>query len=420
MFDLDSIKPRTRIQLHVLKSHAASNLNRDDLGRPKEMTFGGVPRLRISSQSLKRAIRTGEVFENFRTYAAENFGSTAMIRTTQIKQLLTAELEKLGVPADKIQEGVQAVAATMGGKNAEEDSTKTPKKGKAAEAVKPKAEEDAEPKDKGDTQLLALSIQEVMVIAQHLASYQDKSAKDWAKKAVDQLKALRAARKSRFMRGDLSPEMQLFGRMVTSDLFANIDARVQVAHSFTVHEAHSERDYWTGVDDHRVATGQAGSGMIDVRQFGAGVFYQYACIDVDGLLENLRDSHTELPDAKARELARDTINAFVMAFIGQNPTGYQNSFASNAMPSVIVAEIGGTFSVSAAAAYEVPVSSFSGQEQIGYSKAAADRFSDWLDQRRQNFGEESLGDIVSVGLDGQSGNLPELIKKVAATVSASA
>ena len=42
------------VQLHMLTNYAPANLNRDDLGRPKTAKMGGVDRLRISSQSLKR------------------------------------------------------------------------------------------------------------------------------------------------------------------------------------------------------------------------------------------------------------------------------------------------------------------------------------------------------------------------------
>ena len=51
------------IQIHALTVYAPSNLNRDDTGRPKTAKFGGAERLRISSQALKRAIRTSEAFE---------------------------------------------------------------------------------------------------------------------------------------------------------------------------------------------------------------------------------------------------------------------------------------------------------------------------------------------------------------------
>ena len=52
------------IQLHILASYPPSNLNRDDLGRPKTAVVGGTQRLRISSQSLKRAWRESDNFKN--------------------------------------------------------------------------------------------------------------------------------------------------------------------------------------------------------------------------------------------------------------------------------------------------------------------------------------------------------------------
>ena len=52
------------LQMHILTAYPPSNPNRDDLGRPKTAIIGGVPRLRISSQALKRAIRTSEVFRS--------------------------------------------------------------------------------------------------------------------------------------------------------------------------------------------------------------------------------------------------------------------------------------------------------------------------------------------------------------------
>jgi CRISPR system Cascade subunit CasC len=53
------------IQLHLLTSYAPANINRDDLGRPKTAKMGSVDRLRISSQCLKRAWRTSDVFNSY-------------------------------------------------------------------------------------------------------------------------------------------------------------------------------------------------------------------------------------------------------------------------------------------------------------------------------------------------------------------
>ncbi|MGH8525785.1 MAG: type I-E CRISPR-associated protein Cas7/Cse4/CasC, partial [Gammaproteobacteria bacterium] len=51
------------VQLHLLTNYPPSNLNRDDTGRPKTALVGDATRLRISSQSQKRAWRTSDVFE---------------------------------------------------------------------------------------------------------------------------------------------------------------------------------------------------------------------------------------------------------------------------------------------------------------------------------------------------------------------
>src|SRR3954453_16270404 len=51
------------VQLPLLTAYPPANLNRDDTGRPKTAQFGGATRLRVSSQALKRAWRTSDLFE---------------------------------------------------------------------------------------------------------------------------------------------------------------------------------------------------------------------------------------------------------------------------------------------------------------------------------------------------------------------
>lgn len=47
----------TVIDLHILQAYPPSLLNRDEMGQPKTVVFGGTTRTRVSSQSLKRAQR---------------------------------------------------------------------------------------------------------------------------------------------------------------------------------------------------------------------------------------------------------------------------------------------------------------------------------------------------------------------------
>jgi CRISPR system Cascade subunit CasC len=63
MFNGEEKFMTTFVQIHLLTSYPPACLNRDDLNRPKTAVMGGVQRLRISSQSLKRAWRTSEIFE---------------------------------------------------------------------------------------------------------------------------------------------------------------------------------------------------------------------------------------------------------------------------------------------------------------------------------------------------------------------
>src|SRR5690348_12008691 len=87
------------VEIHMLQNFAPSNLNRDDTGSPKTCEFGGVRRARISSQSLKRAIRRDGTF----TELVEGLGG---VRTRRIIVEIAGALAKANLTsmqqADKI------------------------------------------------------------------------------------------------------------------------------------------------------------------------------------------------------------------------------------------------------------------------------------------------------------------------------
>lgn len=68
------------VDIHVLQTLPPSNPNRDDTGAPKSATFGGVSRMRISSQAIKRATR--QDFEG--KISDGNYG----VRTKKIVELV--------------------------------------------------------------------------------------------------------------------------------------------------------------------------------------------------------------------------------------------------------------------------------------------------------------------------------------------
>ena len=96
------------VQLHLLTSYPPSNLNRDDLGQPKTARFGGAERLRISSQSLKRAWRESDFFQQ---QLAGNVGK----RTKLIgREIVLPALLAGGIKQKQAEEWTKAIAGVYG------------------------------------------------------------------------------------------------------------------------------------------------------------------------------------------------------------------------------------------------------------------------------------------------------------------
>lgn len=118
------------VEFHVLRSYPPSNLNRDDLGSPKSIVFGGERRVRVSSQCLKRTWRMSRFFRG--ELAESDLG----IRTKRVPHDV---FEKLGASYDdKARAGLGALFAALGKKEAKES-------GEADEADGAPAAEPGEP-----------------------------------------------------------------------------------------------------------------------------------------------------------------------------------------------------------------------------------------------------------------------------------
>ena len=93
----------TFVQLHLLTSYPPACLNRDDLNRPKTAVMGGVQRLRVSSQSLKRAWRTSDVFK-------EALSGHIGTRTKEMGLRVYERLKEAGVAEKLAKEWAQKIA----------------------------------------------------------------------------------------------------------------------------------------------------------------------------------------------------------------------------------------------------------------------------------------------------------------------
>lgn len=294
------------IQIHALTVYAPSNLNRDDTGRPKTAKFGGAERLRISSQALKRAIRTSEAFK------ARVSGHQGE-RTQRIGADICAYLIAKGLAEDQAKKGARAIAEVFG---------------------KSKPEGDANP-----TYIEQLAF--ISPIERDAAlSFADKFA------AGEKLPDKAALTADILRKTDTATDIAMFGRMLADNPEFNREAAVQVAHAITTHKVEVEDDFYTAVDDLKKPSEDAGAGFIGELGFGSGVFYIYACIDRALLEKNLGGDKT---------LAATAIEALIEGLATSSPTGKQASFASRSRASYLRIEKGNQQPRQLSAAFLKPV-----------------------------------------------------------------
>jgi CRISPR system Cascade subunit CasC len=280
------------IQLHVLTAYPPSNLNRDDTGRPKTALLGDALRLRVSSQSLKRAWRTSEVFE---AAVGGHLGTrTKMIGTEVFNALING-----GITDKLAREWARAIAGQFG-------KLKADKKSETGE-------------DLHIEQLAHISPEELASVSALAQACVGRKSEPTA----EELKLLRLPR--------AAVDIAMFGRMLADTPAFNMEAAVQVAHAITVHKSAVEDDFFSAVDDLNKGLEDKGAGHIGERGYGAGLFYLYVCINRELLQTNLGG------DAA---LTAQALDALLHAITQVSPTGMQNSFGSRAYASYLLAEKG--------------------------------------------------------------------------------
>lgn len=345
-----------RIEVHVLQNFAPSNLNRDDTGSPKDAEFGGYRRARISSQCIKRAVR-------------EFFKTEKLLPVNQL--------------AERTKRLAEAVALRLIAKN--RDATSARRAAKAAtSAFLPKSED----KDEHKTPyLLFLGESEITRFADLVEKHWDAFLVEpapGAETTTTEAPKTRGRGRARptqdegpkppegfakavekLLDGGKAADLALFGRMLADLPENNVDAACQVAHCISTNKIHSmEMDYYTAVDDLKPAD-NAGADMIGTVEFNSACFYRYANLDVGQLTTNLQN------DA---DLTKKTAEAFLKAFVHAIPTGKQNTFAAQNLPSLVFVTVGTGGPMSLANAFVKPVTPDAKQSLVENSIAALDGY----------------------------------------------
>ena len=208
MLRRDELTTPRFLQIHTLHSYPAALLNRDDSGLAKRMPFGGSVRTRVSSQCLKRHWRMAED-----AYSVRNIDATwHAIRSREVvtRSVMQPLREANGVPEAVLDAVEEAFQKGVYGEKGNDPKARQP---------------------------LLLGLPEVEYLrdqADQICAVHADDAKAAAtaagtlfstKRSNDQRENFKAFRENTKLPGGLVGA--LFGRMVTSDPAANIDAAVQ-------------------------------------------------------------------------------------------------------------------------------------------------------------------------------------------------
>ena len=351
------------IQIHALTVYAPSNPNRDDTGRPKTARFGDVPRLRISSQALKRAIRLSEPVQG-------RLEGRLGERTQRIGEIVLEALSDSELDDEKRREIAVSITDVFG---------KIDEK-KLKDKDRPRVQ----------TRQLAFVSPDERAKAVELAK---------AAAGGEDLPVAKELEKLVLRTADGAADIAMFGRMLADNPEFNREAAVQLAHAFTTHRALVEDDFYTAVDDRKDPEEDVGAGFVGEAGFGSGVFYLYACIDRSLLTDNL---------AGDEELASRAVAAFVEGLAKSTPSGKRSSFAHQTHASYLLVEKGDQQPRSLAGAFLKPVRAGESGDLLeesvkalsGHREAMAKAYGEPCDEAStmnlaEDESETSLGDVAA-------------------------
>ena len=346
----------TYVDIHIIQNLPPSCVNRDDSGSPKSAVYGGVRRLRVSSQSWKRATRL--YFNDL--LDAKDVG----VRTKRVVEVLaeriTENAPELAENAPELAEGVFKAARIK--------------------LAPPRGKKDAL-QESG--YLLFLSTSQIA----RLAGLAIASARGG--------EALDAKTVKKIFKEAHAVDIALFGRMVADDTDLNVDAACQVAHAISTHAAENEYDFFTAVDDDKSRSEEedAGAGMMGTVEFSSATMYRYATVNLDMLVENLGDG----------EAALRALEVFIKGFCLSMPTGKQNTFANRTLPEAVVVSVRDDQPVSLVGAFEKPIRT---NEADGYLARSVEALAEHARAIEDNYGLKPLAGFV-VALKGGDILAPE-------------
>ncbi|HAJ79921.1 MAG TPA: type I-E CRISPR-associated protein Cas7/Cse4/CasC [Fibrobacteres bacterium] len=348
-------EPKNFINFHVLISHSPSCLNRDDQNMQKRAVFGGVERIRISSQSLKREMRKPP--ENAFNYWKSALGDPS-VRTrnpVKIAELFSKELEK-EYPKQVVERAAQLfLKASTNEDDIEDDAVDEIGSTPELESIKKIA---VAPWVLAEIREICNVVDSVKLTEEEMTKAKEKCSKQKGKKKQSEevfiekaliakiKKALEPKKENLVKALGTAVDVALWGRMATSGLMTSVDGSLAVAHAITTHAAQADTDWFTAVDDLVQDSGEVGAGHLDTQEFSSGVFYRYASLNILQLQKNLGGASRD----RALEIAKHVFHMLCTVV----PSAKQQSFAAHNSADFAIVSFADQ-PISMANAYEQPI-----------------------------------------------------------------
>lgn len=359
------------INFHILISHSPSCLNRDDMNMQKSAFFGGKRRVRVSSQSLKRTMRTSD-------YYRQHLGEPSL-RTNHLADF---QHQAVAALSDRYTEDLikQAIDYISG-------------KDSGAE----KAKDDA---------VAPWVMEEVAYFCDQIKKLEAEGVD--AKKLQKLIEKDGLAFRQAMAKG---LDIALSGRMATSGLMSEvgkIDGALAVAHAITTHAVDADIDWFTAVDDLQAL----GSAHLGTQEFSSGVFYRYASLNLKqlqvnlGLLADIKTVETAESRSKALEIAAHVLHMLAT----EVPSAKQQSFAAHNLADVALVSFAHQ-PISLANAFEKPTQA---DHKGGFREPSIKELNGYWDKVHRGYGvvercaEFALDDVaLPAGITAKP-SLPEL------------
>ncbi len=317
------------LQIHTLHSYPAALLNRDDSGLAKRMPFGDVVRTRVSSQCLKRHWRIAD--DEFSLKNIDGFVDAVRSRNVVTLKVMKP-LREANAASEKVLQKVEAVFQE-----------------------KVYSESGIQPLLLGlpEVEFLRAKAEAICTANHNNVTQAGKAAEELFHTRRGEGNNFRAFRKQTKLPGGLIGA--LFGRMVTSDPKANIDAAIHVAHAFTVHREESESDYFAAVEDLPTEEQGPGAAHLSDMELTSGLFYGYVVVDMPGLVSNLEGYKAGEWASADRTLAGQVVEHLVHLIATVSPGAKLGSTAPYARADLLLVEAGSRQPRSLANAFRTPV-----------------------------------------------------------------